>query len=189
MAVRGPCAGSSCPGLPPPCSELWDRGKVTARPGAPIPSSEFRRSSLSASPIGQPPAQPRSGLSSRAEIASCFFSLRGDGPSLEGGPRARRVPAGVTLKARPQVPDRPPCLPSPNFRGEPGWNSRPAHPRGERGDGGGRQRGHPQGQRAYKGSSEWDRLAWVESQLQHFLAVQRWASDLTTSLITSLHFC
>lgn len=39
-----------------------------------------------------------------------------------------------------------------------------------------------------KGSSEWDRLAWMESQLQHFLAVQPWASDLT-SLITSLPFC
>ena len=101
--------GQLLPRSAPPCSELWDRGKVTARPGAPVPSSEFRRSSLSASPIGQPPAQPRSGLSSRAEIASCFFSLRGDGSSLEGGPRARRVPAGGHTEG-PAPSPRPPAM-------------------------------------------------------------------------------
>lgn len=151
---KGPVWAGSCPGLPPPCSGLWDHGRATSRPWAPGPSSEFHRSSLPASPTGQTPAQPRSGLSSGLKMRPGFSLCGGMDQHWRVVHEREGSLQGVTLKAQPQIPDRPRCLPSPSFRGGPGWNSRPAHPRGERGDGGGHHCGPPQGQRAYKGSSE-----------------------------------
>lgn len=54
-----------------------------------------------------------------------------------------------------------------------GWQD--LSPQGECGDSGGytltsEASPHPQEQGGSKGSSKWDRLAWVESQLQYFLA-------------------